>query len=232
MIQLFTVAFAGMLLWAGPAAAFWPKASYRQTTVVRGGWGGPVVIGGVPGFVGAPVVPVVGGIHQQGFLFGTGFTTGRQSFLYGDTDTTDLAQAILRQAVLRSDATPQAGPRSPGSPGPSSPPTPSTPSTTCPELSGRLDKIVTRLDDVQKTLTSIEGKVDTIVTVITQKQQEEQLKAIISQTVDQTIARLAPEIARQNQGLAEAIEILRKKERSADDERALNDLVKRLRGGK
>src|SRR5262249_37772846 len=132
MIQLSTVAFAGLLLWAAPAAAFWPKASYKQTTVVRGGW--PVVVG-APGFVGAPV-PLVGGIHQQGFLFGTGFTTGRQSFLLGDTDT-DLAQAIVRQAFQRLDGTPQSL-KSPGSQGG---PATSTPSTACPELNDRLDKI-------------------------------------------------------------------------------------------
>src|SRR4051812_14678391 len=81
-ILFFTVAFAGMLLSAAPAKAFWPKYSYRQRTVVRGGGGIGVI--GVPGVFVGPTLGVTSGVGSQAFLLGTGFPTVRQSFLLGD----------------------------------------------------------------------------------------------------------------------------------------------------
>ncbi len=219
-VLVLTVAIVGMLLSAAPAKAFWPKYSYRQRTVVRGGGAGVI---GVPGVFVGPTLGLTSGVGTQAFFLGTGFPTVRQSFLLGDVGTqafllgsgfptvrqsyllgdsdTELAQAFLRQALQLSGATPQ-GFKAPGSTGTGTGTGTTTTTTDCTGLSDRLDKISTRLETLQTNLTSIEKKVDLIVTEITQRKMQEQQEQIFQGLMKPVLAAIAADRQKQNRDLA------------------------------
>jgi hypothetical protein len=251
-LLFFGVAFAGLLLSAAPANAFWPKYSYRQRTVVRG-WGGPAVIGAPGVFVG-PTVGLhsgvgtqafllgSGGVGTQAFLLGSGVPTLRQSLLLGDSDTDLLTQAFLRQAFQLPGLTPQ-GFKQPSSPGSGSGTgtgtgtgTGGTTTTVCTGLSDRLDKIDGRLSKLETDLQAISDKVDGLIAEKIQQRMLEQQRQLIQEITKNTAAMITAnnktlvELTKtQNTNLATLFRELLKKPEDRDTKK-MDDLLRQLEG--
>jgi hypothetical protein len=105
-----------------------------------------------------------------------------------------------------------------------------TTTTVCTGLSDRLDKITTRLDGLQTSLTSIEKKIDIIVNEIAKQKADEQLDQIITRAVNKTLLQVTADRQKQNQTLARVFRILQQKDtdRSDQDKKDLESLLLQL----
>jgi hypothetical protein len=221
-VVLLALAFAGLLVAASPARAFWPKATYRSRVVVRGG--------GVPFFVGAPFgfVGTTGVTGREFFSTSEFFPTFRTEFfptfrtefapVYRESsvtrDSSDIKDHISR-AVRDEFARARAEGIVGGTPGGGTPPPAGTPTTTvCKELVGRMDKIDERLSKLSDRVKVIEDKVDALLAEKQAEQQAQMIARVVGGQIKAQNARLIP--------------IFREMMKEKPDKAVIEDLLKKL----
>ena len=211
-----TFAFAGLLLGAAPAQAFWPKATYRERVVVRShGYPGFV---GWPGWVGAPGFGLTGGTSGQAFYWGTS-PVFSQGFLFGGgTLTTDHAELIRREVDRQMTERAQRGEREPGSGG-----TPTPSGTACAEVAKRLTDIEGRLSKLSDKVATIEAKVDKLL----KDKERQQMVEMIVAAVDARVGQIQRS---QNADLAALFRELLKAKPEDRDMKKIEQLLKKLEG--
>jgi hypothetical protein len=193
---LLALAFAGLLVTTGPAHAFWWHSgpTYRQKTVIRGGW--PGFIGPTTGLVGPGVAgrefAWTFGAPESAWTWGPTFVSPGSGTTGGGEFAREFAAEMKRQRESAREADIEAGAR--GGAVAKPPATTTTTSSDCDALKARLDQLDTKIGQLTKQLAGVETKVDRLFAERDKEQaQKDRAQAIaeITAIVDQTItARL------------------------------------------